>query len=170
MRALFAVAEEKIAAAGSAKIAREEVSRAEPSGKELRAIGQAKIEMDASRQGPVARRGHIQPLERIRLIAGARLVEIFSAVGKLRRKFCDQLRPYLVAARPNGGSQCGEQVGWLAAELKLHAADSLFGDPREGAAPARMDRGDGTFFRVDKQNRHAVRRLNPEKQAGPIRC
>jgi len=47
-------------------------------------------------------------------------------------------------------AQGGEQAGGLAAEFQLHAADSLFNDPRECATPAGMDGGDGAFFRIDQ--------------------
>src|SRR6266571_3898841 len=58
----FAVAEEKIAAAGGTEIAHGDVLGAETSIEELRAVGFAEIEENVFRPRLVARRRHAEPL------------------------------------------------------------------------------------------------------------
>jgi len=85
--AFAAVAEKEVGAAGGAKAAGEDVLRAQAGGEELRAVGFGKIQVDIARRGLVARGRHAQPLQRIGLIAGARLIEIAGGVSELRGEF-----------------------------------------------------------------------------------
>src|SRR5262249_35030280 len=71
----FAVAEKKIAAAGGTQIAYEDVLRAQPGIAELGTIGLAKIQHDALGRRLMARRGHVEPLQGVGLVAGAQFVE-----------------------------------------------------------------------------------------------
>ena len=112
-RGFFAIAEEQIGVAGSAEIADENVGFAEAGGKQLRAIGFAQIETNIFRRRLVARRHHVQPLQRIRFFASAQFVEIFFGIGELRSEFGDQLGADFVAAAADGWAERGENVGRL---------------------------------------------------------
>jgi len=134
----------------------------------LRAIGLAKIEMDAFGGRLVARGGHVEPLERIGLFPGARFVKILGGVGELRGELRDEVGSDFVAAGANRGTDRCKEMRGLAAVFITHAADRFFGDASESSLPTRMNRGDGAFFRVDEKNRNAVSGLDGEEQAGCV--
>lgn len=165
-RALAAMAEEEIGVAGRAKIVGENILRAQTGGQELRAVGLAKIEVNIFRRGLVAGGTHVEPLERIGLFAGARLIEIVGGIGELRGEFGDEVCGNFVAAGTDGRADGGEQMRGLAAEFQLHAADGFLRDAGEGAAPSGMDRGDGALFGIDEENGHAIGGLDGEENAG----
>ena len=96
--------------AGGAQAARENVLAGEAGCDELRAIGGRKIEPDVFRRGLMAGRHSIEPLERIRLIAGAQFIEPLRGIGKLRSKLRDQFGADLIAAAPDRRAKCGEKV------------------------------------------------------------
>ncbi len=98
-RAFAAVAEEQAGVAGGTEIADESIFGLEACRQELRAIGFAEIEVDVLRRRLVARRFHVEPLERIGLFAGARLVEIIGSIGELRGEFGYEVGGDFVTAR-----------------------------------------------------------------------
>ena len=104
----------------------------------------------------------------IGFVAGARLVEIVVGIGKLSGEFGDKFDADFVATRANGRTERGEKIGGLAAEFKLHAANSLLGDARECAAPTGMSSGDYTLFGIDDDNGNTVGSLNAEQQASDV--
>ena len=106
--AFFPVGEEEVRAAGSAEVHDMDVARLQSGGEELEAIGFAEVEEDVFRRRLVAGRGHVEPLKRIRLVAGAKLVEIGRGVGELREELRGDLGADFVAARADAGADCGE--------------------------------------------------------------
>jgi len=167
--AFAAVAEKEVGAAGGAKAAGEDVLRAQAGGEELRAVGFGKIQVDIARRGLVARGRHAQPLQRIGLIAGARLIEIAGGVSELRGEFGYEVGADLVTAGADGGAESGEEISRLAAKFEAQAADGLFGNAGERALPTGMNGGDGALFGINEKNRDAIGGLHGEKQAGVIR-
>jgi len=156
--------------ARGAEVAHIDIFGEQADGNELRTIGFAQIEVDVLRRRLVAGRFHIEPLERIGLFTGAGLVEIVGGIGKLGGEFGYEVCSDFVTAGADGGADGGHEIGRLAAEFELHAADSFLGDAGEGAAPARVNGGNRAFFRVDEENRHAIGGLDGEEQAGAIGC
>lgn len=163
--AFFAVAEEEVAAAGGAKFAGENILFAEARGEKLGAIGFAQIEMHGFGRRLMAGGVHVEPLEGIRLVASARLVEIVRSVGKLRGELSDQFGADFIAAWSDGGTNCSQQIGGAAGEFALHDTDGFLSDASKSAAPTRMNCGNGAFARIDQQDRNAIGGLNGEKQA-----
>ncbi len=166
--AFAAVAEEELGVASGAEAAEENILRAQAGGEELRAVGFGKIEVDIERRGLVARGRHAEPLQRIRLIARSRLIEIAGGIGELRGEFGDEFRADFVTAGADGGAESGEEIGGLAAKFEAQAADGFFGDAGERALPTRMNRGDGAFFGINEKDRNAIGGLHGEEQAGAI--
>jgi hypothetical protein len=110
---LFAITEEKVGMAGGAKAGRENVFFSQSGGEELRAVCPDKVKMNVLGRRLVAWRHHVEPLERIGLFAGARFIEIFVSVGKLRRKLCDEVGANFIAARANAGADGGKKIEWI---------------------------------------------------------
>ncbi len=164
----LAVAEKEVGTAGSAEVAGEDVWGAEASAQELRAIGFAEVEEDVFGRGLVAWGHHVEPLDGIGLVAGAEFVEPFGGFGKLREKLGGDFGADFVATAADGGADGSEEVGGLGFELHLHLADSFDEDAGEGATPAGMDGGDGALFRVDEEDRDAVRGLDAEEEARTV--
>ena len=102
-----------------------DVCRAKTGGFKLRHVGFAKIQMNIFRRWLVAGRPHVEPLNWIGFVAGARLVEVFVAIGELGREFGNEFNADFVTARPDGWADCGEKIRGLAAKFGLHAADGL---------------------------------------------
>jgi len=105
---------------------------------------------------------HIEPLQRIRLVAGAGLVEIFLGIGKLGGELCDQLCANFVATRAYGWANCGQQVRGAAGEFSLHRTDGFLRDAGEGATPSRVNCSNRALPSIDEKDGHAIRRLNGE--------
>jgi len=162
----LAVAEEKVAAAGSAQVANEDVWGAEAGAKELGVIGFAEVEEDALGRGLVAGRHHVQPLNGIGLVAGAKFVEPFGGFGKLGKKLGGDFGADFIAAPADGGANGGEQIGRLGFELHLQLADSLDDDALERAAPASVNGGDGALVGIDEENGNAIGGLDAQEEAG----
>src|SRR6266567_252312 len=101
-------------------------------------------------------RSHVEPLQRIGLVAGAQFVEPVGSVGKLRLEFNRDFYADFVATAANGRSDGGKQIRWLGTELHLHLADGLCDDALQSATPASVDSGDRAFFDVGQKNRNAV--------------
>jgi hypothetical protein len=162
------VAEEEAGVAGGTEVADVDIFREEAGGSELRAVGFAEIEADIFRRRLMARRLHVEPLERIGFFAGARFVEIAGGIRKLCGEFGDEIGRDFVAAGANGGADRREEIGGLAAKFELHAADGFLGDADEGAAPTSVNGGDRAFFRIDKEYRHAIGGLDAEQETGAV--
>lgn len=125
---LFAIGEEEIGAAGGTEIADEDVLRAEAGGQELGTIGFAEIEKDAFGRRLVAGRHHVQPLDGVGFVAGAKFFEVGVSVGELRKKLRRYIGADFVAAAADAGADGGEDVAGIGGEVHLHGADSLGGD------------------------------------------
>jgi len=169
MSAFAAVAEKHVGVTSGAKTANENILRAQTCGEELRSIRLRKVEVHIARRGLVARWRHAEPLQRIGLIAGARLIEIFRRIGELRGELGDEFRANFIATGADGGAERGEQIGGLAAEFEAQAAHSLFGDAGKCALPTRMNCGDSAFFGIHDKDGHAIGGLHGEEHAGAIR-
>lgn len=163
------MAEEEIRAAGGAEAAGENVFWAQAGGEELRAVGFGEIEVDIARRGLVARGRHVEPLQRIGFVAGARFVEVFRGIRKLRGELGDEFGADFVTAATNGGPDSGEEISGIAAKFEAHPANRFFGDAGERALPTRMNGGDRAFFGIHEKNGNAIGRLHREKQARAIR-
>jgi len=131
-------------------------------------IGLAQIETNIFRGRLVAGRGHVEPLDGIGLVAGARLVEIIVSIGKLRGEFGDEFDADFIAARADRRTKRGEKTGRFAAEFESHTANRFLGDAREGPAPTGMNNSDDTLLWVDDENGDTIGSLHAEQQARGI--
>jgi len=168
--ASLAVAEEKVAAAGGAQAADEDVGGRDASAKKLGAISFAEVEEDVFGRGLMAWRHHIQPLNGIGLVTGAEFVEPFGGIGELGKKLGGDFGADFVAAAADGRPDGGKEVGGLGFELHLHLPDSLRNDALERAAPTGVNGGDGALFRIDEENRYTVCGLYAQEEPGAVRC
>jgi len=166
--ALFAVAEEEIGAAGGAKIADEDILGAEAGGEELGAIGLFQIEEDVFWRGLVARGHHVEPLDRVGFVAGAEFVEPIGGIGELGVELDGDFGADFVTAAADRGTDGGEEIDGLGAEMHLHLADGFDGDAGEGAAPSGVNGGHSAVFGVDEENGDAVGGLDAEEEAGTV--
>ncbi len=162
-RAFLAIAEEKIRAAGGAEITRIDVLSGDACFEKLRAIGGAKIEADVFRRRLVAGRQHVQPLEGIGLIAGAKLIEPIGGIRKLRLERAGDFRAHFITATADGWAHGGHEVLGARAVLHVHAAEGLLDNAPQSAAPAGVNGGNGAAARIGKKNRHAIGRLDAEE-------
>jgi len=166
--AFFAVAEEKIPAAGRAEVADEDVGGSDPGAKKLRAIGFAEIEEDVLGRRLVAGGHHVQPLDGIGLVTGAEFVEPLGGFGELGKKLSGNFGADFVAAATDGGADGGKQIARPGLELHLQLADGFDDDALERAAPAGMNGGDGALFGIDEENRNAVSGLDAQEQTAAV--
>ena len=120
--------EEQAGVAGGAEVADVDIFREKTRGHELRTVGFAKVEMDVFRGWLVAGRLHVEPLERIGFFAGAGFIEIVGGIGELRGEFGDEVGGHFVAAGADGRTDCGEEIGRLAAKFELHLASGFLSD------------------------------------------
>jgi hypothetical protein len=162
------MAKEQAAVAGGAEVAHVDIFREKAGSHKLRAIGFAKIEMDVFRRRLVAGGLHVEPLERIGLFAGARLVEVVRGIAELRGEFGDKVGGDFVAARTDRRANRGKEIGGFGVEFELHPADGLLGDPGESAAPTGMNGGNSALFWVYEEDRDAIGGLDAEQKAGTI--
>ena len=116
----------------------------------------------------MARGHHVEPLDGVRLIAGAEFGEPFWGFGKLGEELGGDFGADFVAATADGGADGGEEVSGVRFELHLHLADGFDDDAGERAAPAGVDGGDGTLLGVDEEDGDAVSGLNAQKEAGAV--
>jgi len=154
--AFFAVAEEKIALAGGAEVAYEDVGGAEAGAQELGAVGFAEVEKDVFGRGLVARGHHVQPLDGIGFVTGAEFVEPLGGFGELGEELGGNFGADFVAAAADGWADGGEKIGGFGFVLHLHFADGFYDYARESAAPAGVNDRDGALFRVDEEDGDAV--------------
>src|SRR6266567_3545121 len=82
----FAIAEEKARVAGGAEVADENICVAQTGGEKLRAVGFAKVEANVFGRRLVARRHHVEPLQRIGFFARADFVTAAADCGTESRK------------------------------------------------------------------------------------
>ena len=61
----------------------------------------------------VAGRHHIEPLKRVGLFAGVRLIEVFGGIGELRGKLGDEFGADFVTARADAGTDGSEKIGGI---------------------------------------------------------
>ena len=164
----LAVAEEEVAVAGGAEIANGDVCGAEAGGEKLGTVRFAEIEEDIFGRGLMAGGHHVEPLDRIGFVAGAKLVEPFGGFSKLGEELGGDFGADFVAAATDGWADGGEEVGGRGFELHLHLADGFDDDASESAAPAGVNGGDGAFFGVYEENGDAVGGLYAEEKAGAV--
>ena len=107
---LLAVAEEEVGATGGAEITDENIFVEEAGGQKLRAVGLAEIEAHVFGGRLVARRRHIEPLERVGFFSGASLVEPVVSIGELGAELSDELGPDFVAAATDGRTEGSEEI------------------------------------------------------------
>jgi len=117
----------------------------------------------------VSRGHHVEPLDGIGLITGAKFVEPIGGFGELREELRGDFGADFVAATADGRADGGKKVGGAGLEVHLHLADGFDDDALEGATPAGMNGGDGPLFRVDEENGDAIGGLDSEEKAWPIR-
>ena len=139
--------------------------RVQARSQELRAVGFAQIQSNIFGWRLVAGRLHVEPLERIGLFAGARLIEVIGGISELGAELGDKVGGDFVAARANGGADGRKKMRRLAAEFEGHAANGFLRDASQRAAPSGMDGGDGALFWIHQKNRHAIGGLHTKKNA-----
>ncbi len=164
----FAIAEEKIAAAGSAQITHDDVLGVQASVEKLRMIGFVQIEENILGRRLMAGRLHVEPLQGIGFVAGPQFIEPIRSVWELRPELGSNFRAYFVAAATDGRADGGKQVRGLGAELHVHLAYGFGYDALQRAAPTGMDGGHGAILGINEKNRNAVRGLDREEQARTI--
>jgi hypothetical protein len=150
-------------------MADEDVPGTEAGFEELRAIRFAQVEENVLRRRLMAWWRHVEPLQGIRLVAGAQLVEPLGSLRELRMEFDGNFGADFVAAATDGWADGSEQVRRPGAKMHVHFADSFGDDALERAAPSGMDSGDSALFWIHKKNGNAVGRLHAKKQAGAVR-
>lgn len=111
---------------------------------------------------------HVEPLERVGLVAGAEFVEEFGGVGEFCGEVGGDFGADFVAAAADGGADGGEHVFRIGFEFHLHLADGFDDDAGECPAPASVDGGDDAFFGIDDEDGRAVGGAHAEEEAGAI--
>jgi len=138
---------------------------------QLPAIRGAQIEMHARRRRHVSGRHHREPRQWIRLFAPRepleRAVEPFGGGWELSGKCGGNIGTDFVAAAADGRAERRNDVFCARAEFHAHAAKRFLRDARQRSAPAGVDCGNGTVFRVGEKNRHAVGGLYGKQE---MRC
>ena len=89
---------------------------------------------------------HVEPLDRVGLVAGAEFVEVVGGIGELGEELGGDFGADFVAAWADAGADGGQKVAGVSAEVHLHFADGFGGDAGQGAAPAGGYGGDGGLF------------------------
>ena len=135
--ALFAVGEEEVGVAGGAEVDGVDVLGAEASGLELRAVGFAEVEEDAFGRRLVAGGHHVEPLDGIGFVAGAKFVEVGGRVGELGEELGGDFGADFVAARADAGADGGEEIARVGGEVHLHLADGFGGDAGQACRASR---------------------------------
>ena len=168
-RTFFAIAEEKIAAAGGAKVADKNVFLSDARIQKLPAIGFAQVEKNVFRRGLASRRRHAEPLQWIGRISGAQLIKPLCGIRELRREGGRDFGADFVAATANRWAESDDKVCGARAKLHLHTASGFLHDSLQRAAPASVNGSHGVAARIDEKNRHAIGGLHAEEQTGTIR-
>ena len=168
MRTFFAIAEEEVGAAAGAEAVDGNAWFTKAGFEKLGAVGVAKIEEDFLWRRLMARRGHVEPLQRIGFVAGAEFVEEVCRVRELRGELGGNFSADFVAATADGGSDGSQNISRLRVELHLHLADGLGNDALERASPAGVDGGHSAIFRVNQKDRHTIGGLYGEEKTRAI--
>jgi hypothetical protein len=105
--AFFAVAEEAISIARGAELRDEDVFFADAGFEELGAVCFLQVEEDLVGRRLMAGGHHVEPLERVRLVAGAEFVEEVGGVGKFCGEGGGDFGAYFVAAATDGRADRG---------------------------------------------------------------
>lgn len=113
----------------------------------------------------MARGHHAEPLQRIRLVAGAQFIEPIGGVRELRFEFDRHFRANFVTAAANRRADRGKQIPRFRAELHPHLADGFRDDALKRAAPTRMNSANHSLLRIDEENGNAIGGLHAEEQA-----
>jgi hypothetical protein len=167
--ALFAVAEEKIPAAGGAEVADKDILGAEAGVEELSAIGFFQIKQDIFRRALMARWHHVEPLDGIGFVTGAELIKPFGRIGKLRLKLDGDFGADFVAAAADGRADGGEQVSRIGSELHLHFPDGFDDDAGKRAAPSGVNGSHRALLGINEEDGNAISGLYAEEQSRAIR-
>ena len=132
------------------------------------AIGFLQVEQDVFRRRLVTGRHHVEPLDGIGLVAGAKFVKPFRCFGKLGEELGSDFRADFVAAAADGWTNGGKKFGRLGFEVHLHLADGFGHDTGQRATPAGVDGADSALFGVYEENGDAVGGLDAQKEAGTV--
>ena len=108
----------------------------------------------------MARGRHVEPLQGIRLVAGAQFVEPFRSIWELRAKLRSHFCSYFVATAANRGADGGKEVRGLCTKLHLHLADGFGDDALQCAAPTGVNCSNRAILWIHQQNRNAIRGLD----------
>src|SRR5215472_1944089 len=117
----------------------------------------------------MAGRLHVEPLQGIRLVAGAQFIKPFRRIRELRLELRSNFGANFVATAGDGRADSSEQVSRLRTKMHLHLANRLYNDSLQSSAPACMHRGHGALLWINEKNRNAVGRLDGKQQAQLIR-
>lgn len=164
MAVFLAVAEQQIVAARGAQIADENIPWTYASIEKLRTVGSAQIEQHTFWRRLVPRRHHVEPLQRIRFIAGAQLIEEFRRIRELSQKRADNLRADLVATTADCRADGGKHIRGIGAKFHLHPANSLGNDTLQRTAPSSVHGRHRALFGVDEQNGNAIGSLHAKQE------
>jgi len=168
LRCFFPVAEQQIGTAARTQIAGKDIFTGNASFQELQSIGFGQVQEDFFGRRLVTRRHPVQPLQRVRLVPGAQLIEEFGGVRKLRLEGRSHFRADLVATPADRRTDGSEQIFWLRSKLHLHPANRFGDDASQRSAPTRMHRRDCAIPGIRQENGHAVRGLHRQQQAGTV--
>ena len=164
-----AIAEEKIRAAGSAKLARGDILRRDAGTFKNAAIRGVQIKLHARRRRLMPRRHHRKPRQRIGIFPGSqhvvRPIEPFPRNIELAAEFLRDFRPNFIAAAADAGAERSEDFFGTRAKEHTHTPDSFLGNALEGPAPSGMNSRDDAMLGIGKKNRNAIGSLHGDKQA-----
>ncbi len=76
------------------------------------------------------------------------------------------LRPDLIAARPDGRADPGDDILRARAERFRHGPHSRWACPGQSSSPARVRQPDGPLYGVIQQKRHTVGKAHHQRHAG----
>src|SRR5580698_2305956 len=165
----LAVAEQPIHVARRAKLRHKNILLQHSGLKQLQLVRLLQIEQHLLRGRLMPRRHHVQPLQRVRLVARPQLIKKFRCIEKLRGKIRRNLCPDLIAAPANRRPDRREQILRLRSKLHLHLPDCLRHDPCQRPAPPRVNRRHDALLWIDHQHRRTIRRSHSEQQSFAIR-
>src|SRR5580698_90272 len=165
----LAVAEQPIHVARRAKLRHKNILLQHSGLKQLQLVRLLQIEQHLLRGRLMPRRHHVQPLQRVRLVARPQLIKKFRCIGKLRGEIRRNLCPDFVAAPANRRPDRREQILRLRPKLHLHLPDRLRHDPCQRPAPPRVNRRHDALLWIDHQHRRTIRRPHSEQQSFAIR-
>ena len=146
-------------------------ARLEAGGEQLAAVGLNQVQVQAGADGGVAGGALGEKEHGIFHAHGVGIVDLaeeFAGIGKLGVEAGEHLFAHGVAAGADAGSDGGNQIFRLGAELQTHAAYAGFDDTLYGSPPAGVEGCDCAAFAVGYEDGDAVGGLDAEKKAGVI--